>query len=184
MHFTCPSLPHFIALLCRPTESCIPPGVPLVIIDGLTGLLNHSLPRIPPQTTGKGTGKGPSPGARRLQLLQYIVTALKKLATSRNVAIVILSQCATKMQSEGGATLIPAINAGAWDEGITNRVVLYRDFVSQQGATVALHFAAIEKRDGKAVSSGLFGDSATFDIAPVSPSSVPPPHVTWHLSGF
>jgi hypothetical protein len=74
------------------------------------------------------------------------------------------------MQTEGGATLIPAINAAAWDEGITNRVVLYRDFVTQQGATRALHFAAIQKRDGKAVNNGSFSDSATFDIVPVSPS--------------
>lgn len=166
VHFTCPSLPHFIALLCRPTESCIPPGSPLVVIDGLTGLLNHSLPRMPPQTTGKSTGKGPSPGARRLQILQYIVTALKKLATKRSLAIVILSQCATKMQTEGGATLIPAVNAGAWEEGITSRIVLYRDFVTQQGATVALHFASMEKRNGKAVNNALVSDSATFDILP------------------
>lgn len=123
---------------------------------------------MPPQNTGKGPGKGPSLGARRLQILQYIVTALRKLAASRGVAIVILSQCATKMQAEGGATLIPAINAGVWEQGISNRVVLYRDFVMQQGKTTALHFAGIEKKGDKSNNNGLFGDAAAFKVEPVS----------------
>lgn len=168
VHYTCPTLPHFIALLCRSTDSCIPPEAPLVVVDGLSGLLNHSLPRIQPQGSAKAAGKGPSLGARRLQILQYIVTALKKLAVNRGIAIVILSQCATKMQAEGRATLLPAVNAGVWEQGIPNRVVLYRDFVRQHDKTTALHFAAVEKKNGQASSmSALFGEAATFDVQPV-----------------
>ena len=46
-HYTCPSLPHLIALLCRPTASSIPPGTALVVVDSLSALLNHAFPKLP-----------------------------------------------------------------------------------------------------------------------------------------
>jgi hypothetical protein len=56
-HYTCPSLPHLIALLCRPTASSIPPGTSLVVVDSLSALLNHAFPKLPeprPARDGKG----------------------------------------------------------------------------------------------------------------------------------
>lgn len=46
-HYTCPSLPHLIALLCRPTASSIPSGTSLVVVDALSALLNHAFPKLP-----------------------------------------------------------------------------------------------------------------------------------------
>lgn len=46
-HYTCPSLPHLVALLCRPTASSIPPGTSLVVVDSLSALLNHAFPKLP-----------------------------------------------------------------------------------------------------------------------------------------
>lgn len=45
VHFTCSSLAHFIALLCRPTASCIPQKSSLVVIDSLSALVNQTYPR-------------------------------------------------------------------------------------------------------------------------------------------
>lgn len=61
-HFTCPSLPHFIALLCRPTALCIPQGASLVVVDSLSALINHALPKLPePYSTRDAKGnKGTS----------------------------------------------------------------------------------------------------------------------------
>ncbi len=47
LHFACPSLSHFIALLCRPSPSCIPAKTCLIVVDSLSALLNHALPRTP-----------------------------------------------------------------------------------------------------------------------------------------
>jgi hypothetical protein len=57
-HYPCPSLPHLIALLCRPTASSIPPGTSLVVVDSLSALLNHAFPKLPetrPARNGKGS---------------------------------------------------------------------------------------------------------------------------------
>jgi hypothetical protein len=53
-HFACPSLPHFIAMLCPPPPAqpaCIPPHTTLLVIDSLSALVNAALPRT---VEGKG----------------------------------------------------------------------------------------------------------------------------------
>ncbi|KAL2024530.1 hypothetical protein VTK56DRAFT_7573 [Thermocarpiscus australiensis] len=150
-HYTCPSLAHLIALLCRPTTSCIPQGTCLVVVDSLSALVNHAFPKLPETralTDAKGS-KGPSTPARRLQVLQFIVSSLQKLAATRDLAVVILTQCATKMQAESGATLIPAINASVWEQGISTRLVLFRDWLRDGAQARGLHFAGIQTLNGK-----------------------------------
>lgn len=154
-HYTCPSLPHFIALLCRPTACCVPQGTALIVIDSLSALLNHSFPkssdgRLP---SDPKESKGPPLAVRRLQVLQSIVGALQKLAATQDLAVVILTQCATKMQAEHGATLIPAVNATAWDQGISTRLVLFRDWAPDGAEPRAPHFVGVQKKNGKGHSS-------------------------------
>jgi len=88
-------------------------------------------------------------------VIQYIVSSLQKLAATRDLAVVVLTQCATKMQAERGATLIPAINASVWEQGISTRLVLYRDWLQDGPETRGLHFAAIQRLDGKGVAASL-----------------------------
>jgi len=56
-HYTCPSLPHLIALLCRPTASCIPQGTALIVVDTLSALINHAFPKVP-ESRRSGDVKG------------------------------------------------------------------------------------------------------------------------------
>lgn len=59
VHFTCPTLAHFIALLCRPTQSSIPSDTALIVVDSLSALVNHAFPRIPASRgANNGTNKG------------------------------------------------------------------------------------------------------------------------------
>lgn len=54
-HFTCPSLPHFIALLCRPSPTCLPDGTIIVVIDAVSALLNQAFPKsVDSRTIAKG----------------------------------------------------------------------------------------------------------------------------------
>ncbi|KAK3307497.1 P-loop containing nucleoside triphosphate hydrolase protein [Chaetomium strumarium] len=150
-HYRCPSLPHLIALLCRPTASCVPQGTLLVVIDSLSALVNHAFPKHTETRGGadvKGS-KGPSASVRRFQLIQYIVTSLQKLAATRDLAVVILTQCATKMQAERGATLIPAVNASVWEQGMSTRLVLFRDWLQDGHEVRGVHFVGIQKLNGK-----------------------------------
>lgn len=59
VHYACPSLAHFIALMCRPSSSSLPPDVALIVIDSLSALVNHAFPRLPALSTAvRGNNKG------------------------------------------------------------------------------------------------------------------------------
>ncbi|RYP80863.1 hypothetical protein DL769_002241 [Monosporascus sp. CRB-8-3] len=117
------------------------------------------------RTGGKVIWVGPGPSARRLQVLQFLISALQKLAAARDILIVILSQCATRMQAERGATLVPAINANAWEQGIAGRLVLFKDWTIRNGRLESTHFTAIQKLDGRPL-PGAIGSAFAFDIQP------------------
>jgi hypothetical protein len=70
------------------------------------------------------------------------------------------------MQAERGATLVPAINANSWDQGIATRLVLFRDWSFKDEKASSVHFAGIQKLNGKAHSEGL-GAVFAFEIKTV-----------------
>lgn len=92
---------------------------------------------------------GPTASTKRLQGLQFIINALQKVAATKNCAVVVSSQCATRMQSEHGATLVPAVNASVWEQGISTRIVMFRDWAWKNGALVSIFVAGLQKLDGK-----------------------------------
>ncbi|TQN73012.1 DNA repair protein rhp55 [Colletotrichum shisoi] len=57
-HYSCPSLPHLVALLCRPTAATVPANTALVVIDSLSALVNHAFPKAPDGRKGPPQGKG------------------------------------------------------------------------------------------------------------------------------
>ncbi|KAI0008602.1 P-loop containing nucleoside triphosphate hydrolase protein [Xylariaceae sp. FL0662B] len=152
LHFKTPTLAHFISLLCRPTTKSIPNDTSLIVVDGLSALVNYAFPR---NFETRKTAKGPGPSARRLQVLQSVISAVQKLAATRDLIIVILSQCATRMQAEQRAALTPAINASTWEQGIATRLVLFRDWAMKNDTIHDVHFAGIQKRNGKVIPGGI-----------------------------
>lgn len=53
------------------------------------------------------------------------------------------------MQSEYGATLIPAVNATVWDQGVSTRLFLFKDWIWRNDQSVSVSVAGIQKQDGK-----------------------------------
>ncbi|KAG6366443.1 hypothetical protein INS49_000620 [Diaporthe citri] len=76
-----------------------------------------------------GGAGGPSMSSKRLQVLQ--------------------------MQAERSATLIPAINASVWEQGIATRVALLRDWMWDDGHPYGARLAALQKVNGKTAADGL-----------------------------
>jgi hypothetical protein len=73
------------------------------------------------------------------------------------VAVVILSQCVTKMRPGAGAVLVPAINTTAWEQGLGCRISLFRDWGwdDEAGNEVNdIRLAAVVKAEGIAMSGG------------------------------
>jgi hypothetical protein len=93
----------------------------------------------------------------------------------RDFAVAILTQCATKMQAEHGATLIPALNASVWEQGISTRIVLFRDWVWHNDSLLGTRFAGVIKSNGKD-NRRLSGNSmAPFDVTDVGTLLLPSP---------
>ncbi|EAQ87285.1 hypothetical protein CHGG_03904 [Chaetomium globosum CBS 148.51] len=59
------------------------------------------------------------------------------------------------MQAERGAALVPAINASVWEQGMSTRIVLFRDWLGEGSETRGLHFAAIQKLNGKGIGPSI-----------------------------
>lgn len=110
---------------------------------------------------------GPGPAEKRRQALQSITKALQTMASARNCAVVLLSQCATKMQSERRPALIPSVNANVWEHGISTRIVLFKDWITRDDGLATISLAGIQKLDGRAPSEALEHVSA-FTVDSVS----------------
>ncbi|QPC63954.1 hypothetical protein HYE67_006185 [Fusarium culmorum] len=148
--YSCFTLPHLISLVSRPTTKLIPTNTSLVVISSFSALVNSALPKSNDgNSTSKGS-KGLGPLVKRRQALQSIMSSFHKLAATRNCAIVVLSQCATKMHSERGATLTAAINANVWEQGVSTRLVTFRDWVWQESSLTSVFLAGLQKVDGRA----------------------------------
>ncbi|KAL1887220.1 hypothetical protein Cpir12675_006645 [Ceratocystis pirilliformis] len=69
------------------------------------------------------------PADKRLQAVQFLVSSLQKLAATRQCAVLLLSQCASKVESGRAASLVPAINGTVWEQAIATRLVLFKDWI-------------------------------------------------------
>lgn len=67
----------------------------------------------------------------------------------KNYAVVILSQCATKMQVDRSAALIPAINTAVWEQGTATRIVLFRNWLWRERHAGSVFLAGVQKLDGR-----------------------------------
>ena len=70
------------------------------------------------------------------------------------------------MQAERGATLVPAIGSNAWEQGISSRLVLFRNWARRDDDIRSIHFAGIQKLDGRSMPD-VIGPVYAFDIQPV-----------------
>jgi hypothetical protein len=56
VHYFTPTLAHLIGLICKPEASSIPTSTSLLVIDGLSGLVNHAFPKnLEPRQVSKGS---------------------------------------------------------------------------------------------------------------------------------
>ncbi|KAI0972598.1 P-loop containing nucleoside triphosphate hydrolase protein [Xylaria arbuscula] len=146
VHYFTPTLAHFIGLLCKPEPSSVPAGTSLVVIDGLSGLINHAFPK---NLDPHRNYKGPSSATRRVQVLQSISSALQKLSATRDLLVVVLSQCVTRMQVEHGAAITPAISASTWEQGVATRLVLFQDWTMVDAELRNIRLVGVQKSNGQ-----------------------------------
>lgn len=54
---------------------------------------------------------------------------MSKLAALRNVSVLLVNQTSTKVKTEHGALLRPALSTKSWLDNVNTRLVVFRDFL-------------------------------------------------------
>lgn len=156
-HFFAPTLPHLFALLSHPCESFPPSKASLLVVDNISALFSLAFPRSSERSDDKQTPVKKNQvtqwaANRRWAAMDKLISDLGKLAAIENMAIVLISQMTTRIRDEARAALYPAIAGNAWESGIATRIVLFRDWLSQepetssQGETASgVRFAGVTK---------------------------------------
>lgn len=138
-HYMVTTLAHLLALLTHPLETFPPSDTSLLVIDSVSTLFALAFPKANDdgssnQTPIKKSDDAQWASGRRWAVMSDFISKLGKLAVTKNIAIMLISQTITKVRSETGAVLHPAISGNAWDAGIGTRVVLFRDWISRPNA--------------------------------------------------
>ena len=171
---TAPTISHLLALFLRPRR--FPPErTSIVIIDSISTLVDKAYPRTADRQSKKNDAAKWA-ASRKYAVLNDLVTSLGKMAAVNNLAIVINSQTITRVRGGSGAVLVPALVALEWDNGISTRLVIFRDFKPDlQGASEdeerlgRIRFVGITKLNGVNVAEdGAVGSVVPFSIENVS----------------
>ena len=178
-HFTTPSLPHLLALLMHPSPSFPPTGTTLIVVDSISTLFALAFPKTSENLNSQHPATKKSDAAqwasgRRWAVMSDFVSKISRLAATWNIAIVLTSQMTTRVTSDTGAVMYPAVSGTAWDAGISTRIMVFRDWifqatdaVSSQGEYVpGIRLAGVVKAKG--VSCEGLGKLAMFTIEKAS----------------
>jgi hypothetical protein len=65
--------------------------------------------------------------------MNEVVSRLGRIASLHDIAVVLSCQTITRIREGSRALLVPAISGTEWDNGISTRLVLFRDWVPAQG---------------------------------------------------
>lgn len=64
--------------------------------------------------------------------MNELISTLTRVAAVHDLALLITSQTITRIRAGSRALLVPAISGAEWENGISTRLVLFRDWVPGQ----------------------------------------------------
>ncbi|KAF6224742.1 hypothetical protein HO133_009936 [Letharia lupina] len=141
-HFITPSLPHLLALLAHQSSTFPPTETNLVVVDSISTLFALAFPKTAENASSqqnpiRKSDAGQWASGRRWAVMGDLISKISRLAATKNIAILLTSQTTTRIRSETGAVLHPAISGTGWDTGISTRMVIFRDWVFQASETAS-----------------------------------------------
>ena len=174
-HMNAPSLAHLISLISHPSPNFPPQKATLIVVDSVSipfaqAFSNTSRHR---DLDAKQNDQIHWARNRRWGVLRDFISGVGKLAITRDVAILLTTQTISRVKSESGAALLPAVSGTAWDAGIDSRIVLFRDWLPPEDDRLnpdsskwhSLRFAGVLKAGGALLSpEGVFGQTTAFVI--------------------
>lgn len=180
-HLAAPTLAHVLALFTRAPASFPQPNASLVIIDSLSTLIDNAYPRNTDDRVKNKTDQSKWAAGRRYAVINDLIATFTKFAALHDLALVITCQTITRIRGASRALLVPAITGIEWENGVSTRLLLFRDWVPQQATAQdkneadrlqKTRFAGLVKLNGVALADeGGVGNVVPFAIESVSLSS-------------
>lgn len=177
-HLAAPALAHVLALFMRPPASFPQSNASLVVIDSLSTLIDNAYPRNTDDRVKNRTDQSKWAVGRRYGVINDMIATFTKFAALHDVALVITCQTITRIRGASRALLVPAITGIEWENGISTRLLLFRDWVPQQAMAQdkadadrlqKTRFAGLVKLNGAALADeGGVGNVVPFAVERVS----------------
>jgi hypothetical protein len=131
-HVAAPTLAHVLALFMHSPASFPPQNTSLVVIDSLSTLIDNAYPR---NVEGKNKNDQSRWAAgRRFTLINELISTFSKFAALHDLALLVTCQTITRIRGSSRALLVPAISGVEWENGVSTRLALFRDWVRQGNA--------------------------------------------------
>ncbi|KAJ9669677.1 hypothetical protein H2201_000061 [Coniosporium apollinis] len=126
-HYIAPTLAHLLAVCTAPMF--LPAGTALLVINSVSTLFDSAYPRnTDDRSNGNKNNDGKWASNRRFAVMNDLMSKLGKLAALNNIAVLVTNQTATRIRPGLGAVLLPALSGTEWDNGISTRLVLFKDW--------------------------------------------------------
>jgi hypothetical protein len=173
-----PTLAHLLALFGHPPSSFPPPSTSLVVIDSLATLVDNAYPRNAVDRTSRNRNDQAKWAAgRKYAVINELISTLARVAAMHDIALLLTCQTITRIRGGSRALLVPAISGAEWENGVSTRLVLFRDWVPGQGKwndadadnVRKARFIGVVKANGVTLADeGAVGNVVPFTIETVS----------------
>ncbi|KAL2788397.1 P-loop containing nucleoside triphosphate hydrolase protein [Aspergillus keveii] len=171
VYFRAQSLPHLLALLFHAPEGFPSDDCDLLVIDSASGPFPSYFPNATELKTRLAESKIVDKNQvqwlmnRNSNVTSDLANQLTKLATTHNMAVLVINQTRTRIKGQARATLCPILAGGSWERCINTRIVIYRDFsTDEDDAPYGVRFAEVMKRAGKLLALRLDENITPFQI--------------------
>jgi hypothetical protein len=121
-HYQTSTLAHLLALVHHPKPNFPPRQTALLVIDAVSTLFPLPLRKPGPKL------QSCAPKFATALLHSTLLTALTRLASVNNFAVLLISQVSTRMRNGASALLVAAQGSKDWDDGISSQIAMFRDF--------------------------------------------------------
>lgn len=171
-HYVAPTLPHLLALLFHTPESFPAKNVGLIVVDSISVPIDNAYPRTVDEKLRRAKNETSRwVSGRRQAVISDMANRLAKLAALRHLAILVTSNMITKVRVDREALLCPAIASQDWENAVTRRVCLYRDWIprskehgSSRGGAV-VEAGRLARGAGKGAGTGTVADPVPYAVA-------------------
>lgn len=150
------------------------------MVDSLSTLIDNAYPRnVDDRMTKNRTDQSRWAAGRRFAVVNELIATFTRFAALHDIALLLTCQAITRIRGTSRALLAPALSGVEWENGVSTRLVLFRDWVHQANASEnadadrlrKARFVGLVKANGLSLADeGCVGNVVPFTIEEVGQS--------------